>query len=239
MLNRLSQLLKSSHSPASYSKTVGRYALMAAAVVGVGLWMYQRSLNLAQRQNNRDLLKLPYHAFDQSMGKGWRSLSEQGKYEEAAELIVQYLNQYQNQNTHDPLNDKINELFTLYLHAAQCFGFAGDYEKALHYFELSKFPSEMVNSTPQEFQFVLIAMNAYKDGNLAFLKNDGNALSSAIEVLRQYQDYKMMLDTGQEIYPFKDNLKILLTLQNGLKVGLNYHEAYGSEGKPKKPRLDS
>lgn len=103
----------------------------------------------------------PYQ-FDQTK-KGWRRLDEEGKFIEAAELIVAYVKQNQAQTTSNPT------IQTLYFHVGQEYAMAGEayYEEAITYFRRA------YKGKPE--------WDTYVEGTIAFLRRDKTQLEKAMQ----------------------------------------------------------
>jgi hypothetical protein len=121
---------------------------------------------LEQQQNS---LTLNVEEFDQTPRQGWRLLGEEMEcYQEAAELIVSYLNV--NSTKFQGNQDTI-----LQFHAGQMYAFADDYEAAMPWFKRS---FDQPDNLPPEFQPYITAWNAYVNATIAFLNKDKVALES-------------------------------------------------------------
>jgi hypothetical protein len=156
-----------------------------------------------------DLKALSWHEFDQTPGKYWRELMDVRRYREAAELIEQYL------SLHPELEQGVQRLngVNLHFHAAQCWAYLGDKERALKQLAQSKHDAE--GKVTAGFLW-----NDYIAGTEAFLRNDRAALLSAHEKLAK----------GPEIN--KPNLSVLDRLL--ANSGKSYAEAYQTNGQDHK-----
>ncbi len=102
-------------------------------------------------------LNLDFQGFDQNMTGGWRAISNDGCYLEAAELIeIYHLQNYA------ALQDSQSQI--LYWHAGQLYGFEEIRSLAKDRFQKSINPNEPVND---DFKW-----NAYAKGSIAFLDNN-------------------------------------------------------------------
>jgi tetratricopeptide (TPR) repeat protein len=112
-------------------------------------------------------LTLNLDEFDQTPNQGWRSIGEEmGCYQEAAELIVSYLNV-------NATKLQGNQDTILHFHAGQMYAFAGDYKAAIPWFKRS---FDQPDNLPPEAQPYIAAWNAYVNATIAFLNQDRAAL---------------------------------------------------------------
>ena len=96
----------------------------------------------------------------------WRKLAEQGKYIEAAELLIQ--------STNNPGSKaRTNTRETDYFHAGQCYAFAGPnyYKMAISHFVKAHKPGN-----PE--------WNRYITATICFLREDVPALEKAVEQMK-------------------------------------------------------
>jgi tRNA A-37 threonylcarbamoyl transferase component Bud32 len=116
------------------------------------------------------LKDLSWHQFDQTPGRYWRELADGRRFKEAAELIELYL------SLHPELEEGVQRLNggNLHFHAAQCWAFAKDYERA------QKHLSEAKHDGPDGD----LLWNDYVTGTAAFLRGDRPALLASREKLQ-------------------------------------------------------
>ncbi|MEM9311794.1 MAG: hypothetical protein AAGA34_10130 [Pseudomonadota bacterium] len=111
------------------------------------------------------MLTLDRNAFDQDIPDGgWRGLSRDGCYEEAAELIRTWR------------HEKRDHSSILYWHEGQMRAFAGQTQEAVALFDLTR------SSQDDDADF---GWNHYVDGTIAFLRGHREGLDRAIERLAQ------------------------------------------------------
>lgn len=108
--------------------------------------------------NREQMLLLDQSAFDQDMTGGWRSLAANGCYIEAADLIREWRDAHDAEDT------------TLYWHEGQMRANASQYDQAISLFEASRHPG----GEDEKWGWKL-----YVDGSVAFLKGDIGALKLA------------------------------------------------------------
>jgi hypothetical protein len=105
-------------------------------------------------------LALSYEAFDQRPGSGWRKLSGEGKYLEAARLIDRYEKEKKGLAEWQRVN--------LRFHAAQMYAFAGKKDRAV-----ARFKTALLRKEPAASP---IRWNAYVRATIAFLEGDRKKL---------------------------------------------------------------
>lgn len=131
------------------------------------------------------LLLLSFREFDQTAGRGWRSLvsysSSPEEYCSAAHLIDSYI-------THNKSLTE-SELNISCFHAGQLYAFAGDSDKALTYFNKS-YTYSLAAKTGQ-------AWLLYVRATIAFLKKDEQELAQCSDELQK--NYKTTLGANAEI----------------------------------------
>jgi hypothetical protein len=121
----------------------------------------------APRGNEPDWLSLPFDAFDQTEGGGWRPVAHRGEYDRAAEIIGQYLE-------HRPdLSEGQRRI--LHFHAGQMRAFADRYPEAIGHFKNSFEPVERENA--------VVRWNDYVKATLAFLEGDREGLLRARDAI--------------------------------------------------------
>jgi hypothetical protein len=146
-----------------------------------------------------------YAQFDQTPHQGWRALTEQKRFGDAAELIRAYL------DTHPEL--RADERINLHFHAAQCLALAGgakSVQDALEHLSHARYASEPPDSP--------IRWNDYVSATEAFLRGDLPALKSARE----------RIASGPKLNGEQANLDVV----DGLiaNFGKSYAGAYGVAG---------
>ena len=115
-----------------------------------------------QEASTSKTLELSFEKFDQDMKGGWRLLSNDGKYLQAARLIERYL-----QGRND-LTDFQRQI--LYFHAGQMFAMGDRPKMAISQFEKSR-------KAKDDF----MKWNYYVNGTIAFLKGDMKLLKECRE----------------------------------------------------------
>ena len=118
--------------------------------------------NTGSTTDPEHLKGLSWHQFDQTQGKYWRELADGKRFTEAARMIELYL------SLHPELEEGLQRIngSNLHFHAAQCWAFAGDNERA------QKHLSESKHAVPDgDFLW-----NDYVAGTSAFLRGDRDAL---------------------------------------------------------------
>lgn len=103
---------------------------------------------------SENALQLDYTPFDQTPGKGWRALSEQGRFHEAATLIDQY------GKAHPDLPD--HQMKMLLYHAGQLYAFDNDFQPAIKRLEEALYEQEST----------IFHWNARVNATIAFLNHD-------------------------------------------------------------------
>ena len=156
--------------------------------------------------NDDDLKKLSWHEFDQTPGQYWRELADVRRFTDAAKLIEQYL------ALHPELEEDIQRIngSNLHFHAAQCWAFANENERALKHLAASTHESSDGD----------LLWNDYVCGTVAFLRGDRAGLIEAHEKLAK----------GDAIN--KPNLAALERLI--ANFGRPYVEAYETDGQDHK-----
>jgi hypothetical protein len=144
---------------------VSRALLVVFEAIVLGGCTNHRATNAQQSR-----LALAYWQFDQST-EGWRSLADQQRFREAAILIEDYLPK------HPEL--LLNQRAMLHFHAAQLFGFEGNYEAALQHLRHSAVPADAPGFP--------IRWNDYVAATRAFLNDDRAGLLAARERMAQAQ----------------------------------------------------
>ena len=132
------------------------------------------STTIAGTMNDNDLKNLPWHAFDQTPGKYWRELADVRRFTDAANLIEQYL------ALHPELEKGVQRIngSNLHFHAAQCWAFADEKERAMKHLAAS-----MHAGSDGDFLW-----NDYVEGTCAFLQGDRPALLAAHEKLAKSKE---------------------------------------------------
>lgn len=113
-----------------------------------------------------DLPNLPYDAFDQSPGKGWRALSDKKQFRDAAVLIEAYLEKRSSLSQREQAN--------LHFHAAQCWAYSSD--EASTQKSLAHLKNSQVHPEPPDSP---VKWNDYVIATEAFLRRDLDALKAA------------------------------------------------------------
>lgn len=121
-------------------------------------------------------LQLSYEEFDQDPQGGWRRLSNEGKYVEAAQLIDRYEKEKEDLNGGDRV--------ILSFHAAQMYAFAGDSEKALTRLKKAKYPPEVL-AQAEDVRPYAESWNLYVDATMAFLDKDRDGLKKSSDLLEK------------------------------------------------------
>ena len=114
-----------------------------------------------------EFLSLSPQEFDFDKNRGWRKLSEQKCYQEAAEALTLYV-------------EKRQPPYHVYFHAGQLLATAGNSEKALHMLERAIRPDE---ESPFKW-------NSYVRATQAFLRKDRESLLHEREVIAARVDVK-------------------------------------------------
>lgn len=157
------------------------------------------------------MLELDRQAFDQNLPDGgWRSLSREGCYGEAAELIRHWRHEKRDHNS------------ILYWHEGQMRGFAGQTEEAIALFDLTR------SSLDDDADF---GWNHYVDGTIAFLRGQREGLARAIERLSKVPEPENNSFTRPDGTVVKMNWPPNLNVLEGFEYcwGRSYADAYGSE----------
>ncbi len=161
--------------------------------------------------NLEAMLRLDRAAFDQDIPNGgWRRLSNDGCYEEAAELIREWRHQKRDHNS------------ILYWHEGQMRAEAGQTQQAIALFELTR--------KSQDFD-ADFGWNHYVDGTIAFLNGDREALNRAIERLNLVPSPEGTSFTRADGTVFElswpPNMNVLVKFEQCW--GRSYSEVYGAE----------
>jgi Asp-tRNA(Asn)/Glu-tRNA(Gln) amidotransferase C subunit len=156
------------------------------------------------------MLALDRQAFDQEIPDGgWRGLSREGCYEEAAELIRSWR------------HEKRDHASILYWHEGQMRAFAGQTEEAIGLFERTY-------TAPEEDRD--FGWNFYVSGTIAFLRNDREGLTQAIEGLAKIPepaDNTFTRPDGTVVkMGWPPNMNVLKNFE--MCWGRSYKETYGS-----------
>ncbi len=133
-------------------------------------------------QQAEELLTLSWEDFDQTPGKGWRAYADAGDFLNAAHLIKQYLQKYED------LEESSERI--LHWHAGQMYAMSGDYSSAKHYFQASLDPQEDLTKAT-------LCWNDYVWATLAFLDKDREKLEKHRNVIAYgpaYNGKKLNLD---------------------------------------------
>ncbi|MCX7545147.1 hypothetical protein [Marinicella gelatinilytica] len=119
----------------------------------------QNCQDLYQQHLKTDLA-LSYKEFDQTMGQGFRALLKDGLncHKEVAQLIEKYIE----------VNNATQS--SLRWHAAQSWGHAGDYKKAVKW-------SKTVPKNSENFEENALRWNDFVLGNIAFFEKDKETLT--------------------------------------------------------------
>jgi predicted Ser/Thr protein kinase len=128
------------------------------------------SLSIKGSADDADRLTgLSWHQFDQTQGKYWRELADRKRFAEAAKLIEHYL------SLHPELEEGLQRIngSNLHFHAAQCWAFANDNERAHKHLSESK-------HVASDGDFL---WNDYVAGTAAFLRGDRDALLASRNAL--------------------------------------------------------
>lgn len=147
---------------------------------------------------------MDFVAFDQTPGSGWRVLSEQDRWGDAARLIDRYI------AAHPDLPPI--ERMILSFHGGQMYGFAGEDTTARYRFMDALIPAESPNA--------LIRWNAYMLATIAFLERDRATLLQSRDVIL----------AGPTVENCKPNLNIVNSFV--ANFGKPYREAYQASGPP-------
>jgi hypothetical protein len=119
------------------------------------------------------MLALNVVTFDQTEGRGWRTLEAAHCFEEGAELLHDW--QEKHRGDFDPTNPRDRYILEfLPWHEAQMWADGGRYDVALPIFERTHKKAE--SSTD-------VAWNFYVDGTIAYLRRDRPTLEAAITEL--------------------------------------------------------
>lgn len=98
------------------------------------------------------LLDLPYKQFDQTLGSGWRVYADRGEHQDAAKLIVAYL---------DRRNDlTVSQRAVSNFHAGAEFARVGLVEAALHHLDRADVPPG-TSGVPDDWNELAIATRAF------------------------------------------------------------------------------
>lgn len=162
-----------------------------------GSYVFMQKYQFFQENKSVNYLEMSYQEFDQEKN-GWRSVAKKNNYEEAGQLILQYLAEKKQ------LNDF--EIGNLYFHAGQMFAFNNNIEKAVHCFKNSFLPNEAPDAP--------VKWNVYVRGTIAFLNKDFKILSECIEEVSK----------GKEIAGIIPNLDYLKNF--ALNLNWSYKEVY-------------
>lgn len=142
-------------------------------------------------------LSLSYEAFDQTMGEGWRQLSNKGCHLESARLIERY-----------SVENDVEGHSALNWHRFQMLAYAAEHEAALELVD------RILLSEEQQAEHAL-RWNDYVLGNVAFLEQD-------MEALRYHRE---QVAAGVDDHPGNElNLNVLDRLIEGFDQ--SYHRAY-------------
>jgi len=149
-----------------------------------------------------EYLKMNYQEFDQTPGKGFRELVDQGCFVEAGKLIDLW--HFHSQENLEPWQKRIS-----YWHAGQSYAFA---EQALYPLAVERFQKSINHGETANDDF---KWNAYVRGSIAFLRSDRSNLE-------KYRDELSSTTTA------KMNLEILDRMLRCF--GQPYLDAYGGSG---------
>lgn len=157
-----------------------------------------------------EILALDRDAFDQDIPSGgWRGLSNDGCYEEAAELIREWRHEKRDHNS------------ILYWHEGQMRAYAGQTTEAIALFELTR--------KSQDFD-AGFGWNHYVDGTIAFLQGHREGLARAIERLSAVPKPEVnrftRADGAVVQMSWPPNMDVLRKFE--VCWGRPYSEAYGS-----------
>lgn len=162
------------------------------------------------------MLALDRNAFDQTLpGGGWRGLHERGCYAEAAELIRAWR------------HEKRDHASILYTHEGQMRAYAGQTEQAIALLRLTYKPMD------EDANF---GWNFYMDGTIAFLDRDREALTTAIQRLKQVPKLEARVvyaDGTPAKIKWPPNLDVLEALERCWERP--FAEAYGVDGECRRP----
>lgn len=106
------------------------------------------------------LLALPWKQFDQTVGAGWRVYAARGEHQQAAELIVAYLDQRADLT--------VSQRAVSNLHAAAEFARVGLREIALRHLDQADVPPG-TKGVPEDWNELVISMRAFLLGDRAAL----------------------------------------------------------------------
>lgn len=155
------------------------------------------------------MMALDLQQFDQDMDGGWRILSNRGCNAEAADLIREWR------------HAKRNHASILYWHEGQMRAFNGETQQAIALFELTYKSPELDSD---------FGWNHYVDGTIAFLTDDRERLTRAIEGLRRIpapDDLTFTTPDGQTLeLSWPPNMNVLQAFE--VCWGRTYQEAYGT-----------
>ena len=144
-------------------KAINYMPFFALLCLSVALMAGVASEATAQEQPPE--LELTYDAFDQSPGGGFRRLSDEGKYLEAANLIDLYEKERKDLKQWQRVN--------LRFHAGQLYAFAEEKDLALAHFKTA-FNAKEPSDSPMKW-------NAYVRATIAFLERDRETLAASRE----------------------------------------------------------
>jgi len=156
------------------------------------------------------MLALDRNAFDQDIPSGgWRGLSNDGCYEEAAELIRTWR------------HEKRDHASILYWHEGQMRAYAGQTAEAVALFRRTYTAPE------DDGDF---GWNHYVSGTVAFLSNDREALAAAIERLSKIPEPSGNLFTRADGTVINMSWPPNMNVLKGFEAcwGKPYKDAYGS-----------
>ena len=156
------------------------------------------------------MLALDRDAFDQDLPDGgWRGLSREGCYKEAAELIRTWR------------HEKRDHTSILYWHEGQMRAYAGQTKQAIALFKLT-YDSQDIDAG--------FGWNYYVDGTIAFLRGDRDRLDKAIERLKAVPEPDNLSFTRPDGSTVKMSWPPNMNVLKGFEAcwGKPYIDAYGS-----------